>query len=103
MALRTVLVVAAIMATGALGVGCSSDCESVCDDQMDCPGVSGEVSTLNCGDACNFYEDRADSMGCTDEYDAYFGCEAEVDDVCTSTDCAAESQAFFGCMSNNDN
>jgi hypothetical protein len=100
---RHILLVVSVAVLGALSSGCGSDCTSVCEDIQECPQLQGfNFGAIDCGDACDFQEDFADSRGCVDQFDAYYACGAESDDICTETGCLEESRAFNECMSGDD-
>lgn len=76
--------------------GCSSDCESVCEDSKDCPNSTTKYA--DCSEICDEGEKQAEDAGCEDEYDDAASCAADLDDVCTDTGCQSESTALAACV-----
>lgn len=80
--------------------GCSeSDCATSCEAAKKCPSVPARFAIFECGDGCDFYENQAETAGCTAELEALDACSADkADSVCEENVCSAEADAYSACL-----
>ena len=83
-----------------LSAGCSeSDCEASCEAAKSCDQVPPRFALFECGDGCAFYENQAETAGCTAELETFDACSADnAARVCDETVCNAEADALSACL-----
>jgi hypothetical protein len=83
-----------------LSAACAeSDCATSCEAAKKCTPVPARFGLFECGDGCDFYENQADTAGCTAEHDALNACgAANVDRACEANVCNAEADALSACL-----
>jgi hypothetical protein len=97
--LSMVAVLAAALGTFA----CKSDCEKLCEQQLECdPDDSplGVQQEDDCSDDCEEYEEQIDAADCNDYYDDVVACVDGLD-VCDAddiADCAEEYADLLECI-----
>lgn len=78
--------------------GCGADCESLCEDAKECPGVD---TSDDCAKQCQDLEADVETAGCSSEYDDYLSCFADTD-ICSETEaqdkCTEEMTKFASCV-----
>ena len=85
-------------------VGCGSDCESWCEDTLDCLRSQVDDDALEeaksrCDEACDELEEQAEDAGCEDAFDEYLACVEEKGDVCDgSPKCASKQSTYGSCI-----
>ena len=97
MKLSTLLLVPALFG---LLPACSSQCESLCEDQKECTGATVDQRARDCEQYCSDDETNAEAKGCETEREAMFDCLSDQGDVCSSTAydaCQAEVKALSAC------
>ncbi len=89
-----------IIAASAAISGCSSDCESLCEEGKSCSGATAEVKNADCAKTCSDQEASATKAGCAAQLDALYSCTAGADLTCgaENTACATEAFAYAGCQ-----
>jgi len=85
-------------------VGCTYDCEDLCEDMRDCPGVDN--SDYDCAEGCGQMEELADAADCSGDFDDYIDCIGG-GDVCTmyedvenpaEMECYSEAMSYGVCI-----
>jgi hypothetical protein len=72
---------------------CSTEptCESICEQQSDCPDYESD-----CVQSCEEGRTRAEENGCPETHEELSACLDEADDICRRG-CDAETSAFIAC------
>ena len=73
-----------------LGTGCGDDCISTCEDSNDCE--SNELKIDNCDKFCEDARELAEKAGCESQFDDFWSCGADQDDVCKAEPDACEKE-----------
>ncbi len=89
---------------GLLGIaGCQGGAGAFCDKAQECATKAGDAfSRTECEDSLKTDQEKADSLGCSGEYDAYLSCLADLDCGATlsqiDANCGAQTKALLKCL-----
>lgn len=94
MTFKTLLIIPLLAALPAL-TGCGASCESVCEDQNECPAAT----KVDCEDSCRKSEKLSEDADCSAQYDDMIDCMGDMSDVCSvkDTSCDPKISAYVGC------
>ncbi len=88
---------------GLLGIaGCQNGVGALCDKSQECATKAGTAfSRTECENNLKTDQEKADSLGCSGEYDAVLGCIADLDCGVTlsqiNANCGAQIKALEKC------
>jgi hypothetical protein len=79
--------------------GCAGDCEKACEAAKACSTVPPRWAVFECSDGCAYYENQAETAGCTAELEALDACGADNEDrACEESVCDAQGDALSACL-----
>ena len=89
-----------VLALAGLATACGDKCKSACEDEKKCSTADAATKAQDCTKVCDDASSKADTYGCSSEYDDVVSCVSDLDDVCKfdqTKDCTSETAKYGAC------